>query len=77
MIKIEFTCYSCGGKEEIGVDDIEEKEVVPVCEDCYKKFLSRKERLIKSFVKRLTTIYSDYDIPVDTFDASEVDSEIE
>ncbi len=71
MIKIEFTCYSCGESSEIGVDDVDEKEIVPVCDDCYKKFLSRKGKGIKSFVKKLKSIYSDYNIPVDTFNASE------
>lgn len=71
MIKIEFTCYCCGESSEISANDIDEKAVVPVCDDCYKKFLSRKENLIKSFLKKLMSIYSDYDIPVDTFNAGE------
>ena len=71
MIKIEFTCYSCGGSLEISIDDIDEKVIVPVCDDCYKKFLSRKGKVIELFVKKLTSIYSDYGIPVDTFNASE------
>lgn len=71
MIKIEFTCYSCGNSSEICTDAIEEKAIVPVCDDCYKKFLSQKERLVKSFIKKLTSIYGDYDIPVDTFNAGE------
>ena len=80
MIKIEFTCYVCGEKSEIGVDDIDEKTIVPICDDCYKKFLSRKGKLIKSFIKRLKKVYSDYGIPVDTFNAGEdivVESDIE
>lgn len=71
MIKIEFTCYVCGGSSEIGTDDISVKAIVPVCDSCYGKFLSRKERLVKSFIKRVTSIYSDYGIPVDTFNAGE------
>ena len=71
MIKIEFTCYSCGGRSEISIDDIDEKVIVPVCDDCYKKFLSRKEKSVKLFTKKLEIIYSDYGIPVDTFNASE------
>ena len=71
MIKVVFSCYVCGGSSEIGVDDIDEKTTVPVCDGCYGKFLSRKERLIKSFTKKLRSIYSDYDIPVDTFNAGE------
>ena len=70
MLKIEFTCYSCGESSEISADDIDEKAIVPVCDDCYKKFLSQKEQLIKLFLKKLTRIYSDYDISVDTFNAS-------
>ena len=71
MIKIEFTCYACGKSSEIDVDDIDEKTIVPVCDDCYEKFLSQKEKLIKSFTKKLISIYSDYDIPPDTFNASD------
>lgn len=70
MIKIEFTCYSCGGSSEIVADDIEEKMIVPVCNACYDKFLLRKGKLIKSFKKKFKSIYSDYDIPSDTFSAS-------
>ena len=71
MIKIEFTCYGCGKSSEIATDDIEEKTIVPVCEDCYKEFLSRKEKLIKLFIKKLISIYGDYDIPASTFNAGE------
>ena len=71
MIKIEFTCYRCGGRSEIEADDVDEKAIVPVCDVCYEHFLSRKEKLIKSFIKKVTSIYSDYGIPVDTFNASE------
>jgi len=71
MIKIEFTCKTCGKVESISADDIEEKTIVPVCDDCYEKFLSRKEKLIKLFIKKLTSIYNDYGIPVDTFNVSE------
>ena len=71
MIKIEFTCYSCEEVSEIGVDDVEGKSVVPVCDDCYESFLSQKGKLIKSFEKKLRAIYSAYSIPVDTFNASE------
>jgi len=71
MIKIEFTCNTCGEISEISADDIDEKAVVPVCDGCYKKFLLRKSKLIKSFVKRIRDIYSDYSIPVDTFNAEE------
>ena len=71
MIKIEFTCYSCEKTSDIDADDIDGKTVVPVCDDCYSKFLLRKARLIKSFGKKLASIYGEYDIPVDTFNASE------
>ena len=71
MIKIEFTCYGCGESSEITADDIVEKAIVPVCDGCYKKFLSRKEKLIKSFIKKLVSIYSDYNIPAGTFNAGE------
>ena len=71
MIKIEFTCYSCGESSEIGADDIDGKVIVPVCDGCYRKFLSRKERLVKSFIKKLVSIYGDYGIPADTFNAGE------
>ncbi len=71
MIKIEFTCYRCGESSEIVADDIDEKTIVPVCDGCYKIFLSRKEKLIKSFIKKLISIYSDYDIPAGTFNAGE------
>ncbi|KKK80050.1 hypothetical protein LCGC14_2827380 [marine sediment metagenome] len=71
MIKIEFTCYSCGESSEIGADDIDEKDIVPVCDGCYGKFLSRKERLVKSSTKKLISIYNDYGIPGDTFKADE------
>ncbi len=69
MIKIEFTCYSCGKISDIGTDDIDEKTTVPVCDVCYQKFLLRKEKLIESFKKKLTSIYDEYSIPVDTFNA--------
>jgi len=71
MIKIEFTCYRCGESSEISADDIDEKATVPVCDNCYKKFLSRESRLVKSFQKKLRGIYSDYGIPVNTFNVSE------
>ena len=71
MIKIEFTCYVCGKVSKIGVDDIGEKEVVPVCDDCYKKFISLKEKRIKSFIKNIKRLYRDYNIPFDTFNVSE------
>ena len=71
MIKIEFTCYSCAETSAIDADDIEEKVIVPVCDSCYQRFLLQKERLIRSFEKKLTSIYSDFGIPVDTFNASE------
>ena len=71
MIKIEFTCYSCAKTSDIATDDIDEKTIVPVCDDCYKIFSSRKEKLIKSFERKLKTIYSEYSIPVDTFNAGE------
>ena len=71
MIKIEFTCYVCGKSSEITEDDIAEKAIVPVCDGCYKKFLSRKEKLIKSFIKKLKSIYSDYGIRTATFNAGE------
>jgi len=71
MIKIEFTCLTCGGIESITADDIDGKTVVPVCDACYKKFLSRKGELVKSFGKKLEGIYEEYGIPVDTFNAGE------
>ena len=77
MIKIEFTCYSCGGSSEITEDDIEEKTIVPVCDACYKMFLSRKSKLVKSFGKKLNGVYEEYGIPVDTFNAVEEFAELE
>ena len=77
MIKIEFTCLTCGTAKEISVDDIEEKTIVPVCDDCYEKFLTRKEKLIESFEKKLRGVYKGYGIPVDTFNAAEELSDIE
>ncbi len=71
MIKIEFTCYVCGKSSEISADDIDEKTIVPVCDDCYEAFLLQKDKLIKSFIKRLISIYSNYSIPPDTFNAGE------
>ena len=71
MIKIEFTCYSCKESWEIIANDIDEKSVVPVCDDCYKSFLAQKGKLIRSFTKRLVSIYGDYAIPADTFNAGE------
>ena len=75
MIKIEFTCLTCGDTTEITVDDVDEKTVVPVCDACYKKFMSEKERLVKPFKKRLANIYEKYGIPVDTFNADDELSE--
>ena len=71
MIKIEFTCLTCDASTDIAADEIEEKTIVPVCDDCYKKFLSRQKKLIKSFEKRLKVVYGEYGIPVDTFNADE------
>ena len=71
MIKIEFSCYACGERSEISVDDIDEKTIVPVCDACYDKFLSRKKKLINSFIRKLTSVYSDYCIPIDTLNAGE------
>ena len=71
MIEIKFTCYKCGESSDIGADDVEEKDIVPVCDDCYEKFKSQKEKLIKSFKKKLIGIYNGYCIPVDTFSAGE------
>jgi len=71
MIRIEFTCYCCGKGSEIDMDDVEEKTIIPVCDGCYQKLLSRKEKLIKSFIRKLISIYSDYDIPAATFNAGE------
>ena len=71
MIKVEFTCYSCGGRSVISADDIDEKDIVPVCDSCYEKFLSQKRKLIKSFIGKLISVYSDCDIPIDTFNAGE------
>ena len=71
MIKIIFTCLTCGEIEDITADDVDEKTTVPVCDACYKRFLSRKRRLIKSFENRLKGIYEEYGIPVDTFNANE------
>ena len=77
MIQIEFTCYRCGKSSEIVVDDIEEKTIVPVCDDCYGMFIVQKEKLIKSFTKRLKDIYKKYNIPVNTFKANEEFVELE
>ena len=71
MIKIEFTCLTCGETKYITKDDIDEKTVVPVCDACYKEFLSQKEKVVKSFEKKLKRAYKEYGIPVDTFNAAE------
>ncbi len=71
MIKIKFTCFTCGETAGITEDDISEKTIVPVCDACYKMFLSRKRKLVKSFKKKLEGVYEKYGIPVDTFDAGE------
>ena len=71
MIKIEFTCLTCGETTAITVDDIDEKTIVPVCDACYEIFLSRKGKLIKSFAKKLRVVYEGYGIPIDTFNAAE------
>ena len=71
MIKIEFTCLTCSETTSITEDDIEEKTIVPVCDDCYKEFLSRREKVIKSFKKKVKAVYEEYGIPVDTFNAAE------
>ena len=76
MIKIEFTCLTCGETTNITVDDIDEKTIVPVCDACYKIFLSRKRKIVKSFQKKLECVYEKYGIPVDTFNANEELSEI-
>lgn len=71
MIKIEFTCKTCNKTMAITAGDIDEKTIVPVCDACYKMFLARKGKLIKSFEKKLVGAYEEYGIPVDTFRASE------
>ncbi len=71
MIKIEFTCLTCEATADITEDDIDEKTVVPVCDACYELFLSRKEKLVKAFEKKMRDVYEEYGIPVDTFEASE------
>jgi len=71
LIKIEFTCFVCGETTNITNDDIAEKTIVPVCDDCYEKFLSQKGKFIKSFQKKLEGLYERYGIPVDAFNASE------
>ena len=71
MIKIEFTCKTCGATSEITADDIDERTIVPVCASCYQTFLSRKAKLIKSFEKRMNVIYEEYGIPFDTFNVAE------
>ncbi len=77
MIKIEFTCLTCGDTTDIAKDDIEEKTVVPVCDACYKKFEARKGKLVKSFKKKLEVVYEKYGIPVDTFNSVEELAELE
>uniref|UniRef100_A0A6M3LIH2 Uncharacterized protein n=1 Tax=viral metagenome TaxID=1070528 RepID=A0A6M3LIH2_9ZZZZ len=71
MIKIEFTCLTCGKTADITEDDIDEKTIVPVCDACYVTFLYRKGKLVKSFEKKLISFYKEYGIPVDTFNADE------
>jgi len=71
MIKIEFTCKTCGVVEVISVDDIDGKEIVPVCEVCYNRFLAQKGILVRVFKKRVENIYEEYGIPVDTFNVSD------
>lgn len=76
MIKIEFTCKTCGKITEITVDDVEEKMVVPVCDACYQKFLSLKSKRVKAFNKKIIAVYKEYGIPVDTFNADEEFSDL-
>jgi len=71
MIRIEFTCLTCGDIAEITEDDIEEKTMVPVCDACYEMFLSQKSKLVKSFEKKIEGVYEKYGIPVETFNAAE------
>ena len=77
MIKIEFTCLTCSETSNITENDIEEKTIVPVCDACYKKFLSQKRRLVKSFEKKLGDVYERYGIPVNTFNTVEEFTELE
>jgi len=77
MIKIEFTCKTCGTATDISADAIEEKTAVPVCDDCYKLFLSQKGKLVKSFEKKLKGVYEKYGIDVDAFNAAEEFAELE
>ena len=72
MIKIEFTCFTCGDTTVIAEDELDEKSIVPVCDACYEIFLSRKSKLVKSFKKKLEDVYEKYGIPVDTFDVTEM-----
>jgi len=74
MIKIEFTCLTCGETTNITENDIDEKTIVPVCDTCYKMFLSQKGKIVKSFQKKLEGVYEKYGIPVDTFNADEFKS---
>ena len=77
MIKIEFTCLTCGETTGITADEIDEKTIVPVCDACYEIFLSQKRKLVKSFEKKLKALYGGYGISVDTFNAAEELAELE
>ena len=68
MIKVLFTCEHCGAEEKIDYDDMEEKRIVPVCEQCYTEFWEKRCRLVKSIGK----LYKEFHIPVDTFNAEEL-----
>lgn len=68
MIKVLFTCEHCGKEEKIDYDDMEEKNIVPVCDKCYKKFWDKRCSLVLS-IKQL---YNEFHIPVDTFNADEL-----
>lgn len=71
MIKIEFTCLTCGATEDITENAIEGKTIVPVCNVCYETFEARKEKLVNNFKLKLTSLYKAYGIQAETFNAAE------
>ena len=71
MIKIEFTCLTCGATKDITAEKIDEKTIVPLCNACYGTFEAQKEKLVNSFKKKLTSLYEAYGIQAETFNAAE------
>jgi RNase P subunit RPR2 len=68
MIKVLFKCEKCGKEQKINYDDIEEKNIVPICDKCYEIFWNTRCALVQS-IKQL---YSEYHISIETFDAGDI-----